>query len=348
MQSSDRILVTGATGFLGARLVQELAGRGLRVRALSRQRSPAPPPGFGWREGEGPLYHPEVERVQGDITDLDSLVRAASGCTHVFHLAAYAKNWARDPATFFALNVQGMRNVFDAARRCGAQRVVWTSSVVTLGPTRPGEVGTEDMPRTTDRYFHEYEETKVIAEKEAIRAAEDGFPVVIANPTRVYGPGHLSEGNSLSLLIEQYDQGKVWVLLNRGVNVGNYVLVDDVVRGLILAMEKGRVGQRYILGGENATLKQFFRTIDEVTGKRHFQIPLLHITPLVFAYLQKKRAQWFGVYPTITPGWVRSFCADAAFSSAKAERELGYQWTPLREGVRLTYEWLLRVRQEQA
>jgi len=135
------------------------------------------------------------------------------------------------------------------------------------------------------------------------------------------------------------------VLLNRGVNIGNYVLVDDVVAGHLLAMEKGRLGQRYILGGENASLRQFFRTIDRVTGKRHIQLPILRFTPLAFAAWQKLRAEWFGIYPTITPGWMRTFLVDWAYRSDKAVRELGYQPTSLDEGIRRTCDWLRRLRE---
>ncbi len=345
MDVRDKVFVTGATGFIGTRLVQALVEQGQRVRALSRRDRIEPPPGLGPGQ-PGPLEHEFVEIVRGDITDLDSLQRGMDGCNRVFHLAAYAKNWAPDPQIYYRLNVEGMRNVFHAARRQGVARVVWTSSIVTLGPTLPGVLGNEMMPRSTPAYLTEYEETKALAEQEALRAAAEGFPVVIVNPTRVYGPGHLTEGNALARLIDDYDRGRVPVLLNRGVNLGNYVLVDDVVQGHLLAMERGRTGERYILGGENASLKQFFRTVDRVSGKSHWQIPLLHFTPLLFAWLQKKRAQWFGVYPTITPGWVRTFLVDWAFCSEKAECELGYRPTPLEDGVRLTYQWLQRVRQQ--
>ena len=343
METADKIFVTGGTGFIGTRLVQALTDRGHRVRVLSRRANPEPPPGSD-AHGGGPLQHERVELVRGDVTERDSLARGMESCRHVFHLAAYAKNYARDPQTYFDVNVQGVRNVFEVARRQGVRRVVWTSSIVTFGPTPPGVVGDEDMPRITDRYLTDYEETKAAAEKEALRDAEEGFPVVIVNPTRVYGPGHLTEGNALARLIDDYDRGKVPVLLNRGVNVGNYVLVDDVAEGHILAMEKGRVGQRYILGGENVSLKEFFRTIDRVSGRRHFQLPLWKIVPLLFAYLQKKRAEWLNIYPRITPGWVRTFSVDGAYSCDKARRELGYRPTPLAEGIRITYEWLQRVR----
>jgi farnesol dehydrogenase len=304
------------------------------------------PPGFDENRA-GPWHRDDVELVQGDITDLDSLRRGMAGCDRVFHLAAYAKNWAPDPKTYFRMNVEGMRNVFRAAKELGVQRVVWTSTCVTFGPTPPGTVGDEDMPRITNRYYTEYEETKSIAEQEAVRMAGDGFPVVIVNPTRVYGPGNLTEGNSATQLIDDYDRGRLPFLLNRGRNVGNWVLVDDVVEGHLLAMERGRIGQRYLLGGENVSLKDFFRAIDRASGKRHFQVPMLTVSPLVFAWMMKKRADWFGMYPVITPGWVRTFADEWVYSTAKAERELGYRPTPLAEGIQITYEWLMRVRREK-
>jgi nucleoside-diphosphate-sugar epimerase len=346
MDDREKIFVTGATGFIGTRLVQALVERGLRVRALSRRDGVAPPPGFG-RSQPGPLQHGLVEIVRGDITDRDSLLRGMEGCSRAFHLAAYAKNWAPDSMMFYRMNVEGMQNVFGAARQQGVARVVWTSSIVTFGPTPPGVVGDETLPRITPACLTEYEQTKVTAEREALRQAAEGLPVVIVNPTRVYGPGHLTEGNSLARLINDYDRGRVPVLLNRGVNIGNYVLVDDVVRGHVLAMQRGRIGERYILGGENASLKEFFLTIDRVSGKTHFEIPMPHFTPLLFAWLQKKRAEWFGVYPAITPGWIKTFSVDWAYRSDKAIRELGYSPTPLEDGLRITYQWLQRVRQEQ-
>jgi nucleoside-diphosphate-sugar epimerase len=349
MGNSEKAFVTGATGFIGTRLIEALVQRGQAVRALSRHATPRPdpPPGFGWADG-GPLASSLVEWVRGDITDRDSLVRGMEGCTQVYHLAAYAKNWARDPKVFYDMNVQGMRNVFDAATRQGIHRVVWTSTMLTLGPSPHGRVWNEDCPRITNRFFAEYDETKTIAEQEALRRADEGEPVVIVNPARVYGPGRLTEGNSVSLLIDQYDRGLVPFLFNLGVNVGNWVYIDDVVQGHILAMEKGRIGQRYTLGGENASLKRFFRLVDQVSGRRHFQIPVFRYSALVFAWLLKKRAEWFGVYPQISPGWVRMFLADWAFSTEKAQRELGYRPTPLADGLRRTYEWLQRVRRERA
>ena len=339
-----KIFVTGATGFIGERLVQKLVERRHRVRALTRRDVLPSPPGLDAKQGD-PWHCGGMEVVRGDITDQDSLRRGMEGCDRVFHLAAYAKNWAPDRRTFYRMNVEGMRNVFRAARELGVARVVWTSTCVTLGPTPPGATADESTPRLTPRYFTEYEKTKSIAENEALQMAADGFPVVIVNPMRVYGPGNLTEGNSATRLIDQYDRGRLPFLLNGGRNVGNWVLVDDVVEGHLLAMERGRVGERYLLGGENASLREFFRSIDRVSGKRHCQIPLLIYSPLVFAWMLERRARWLGIHPAITPGWVRTFAVDWVYSTAKAERELGYRPTPLLDGLRITYQWLQRVRQ---
>ena len=345
MPSDDKILVTGATGFIGTRLVGALTGRGRSVRALARRGRPDPPPGLA-KDGRGPLDHPLVELFAGDLADRDSLARAVDGCTEVYHLAGYAKNWSPRREVYDELNVRAMLAVLDAARRAGVRRIVWTSSQLTSGPTPPGQLADEAMPRASEICLTDYERSKLEGERRALEAAAQGAPVVIVAPTRVYGPGYLTEGNSVTRLIDMYDRGFVPFLLNFGRNVGNWVLVDDVVAGMILAMERGRPGEKYILGGENTTLRQFFRAIDRATGRRHRQIPIFRFTPLLFAKFQQKRADWFGVYPTITPGWVRTFLSDWPCTSAKAQRELGYRARSLEEGICITWEWLQRVREE--
>ena len=333
MADAQTVFVTGSTGFIGTKLVNALVDKGHTVHALTR--------GTSNRDG---LSHDRIRLVTGDIQDPDSLRNGMEGCTQVYHLAAYAKNWSRDPSVFFKQNVGGMRNVFAAAKAAGVKRVVFTSTIVSFGPTRPGVIGDEAMPRITQKYYTEYEETKAIAEQEALKEAAQGFPVVIVNPTRVYGPGKLTEGNSVSLMIDMYDRGKVPVLLNNGRDIGNYVLVDDLVRGHVLAMERGRIGERYILGGENANLRQIFGMVDAVSGKKHFQMNLPPRIAYIYSGFEKKKAEWLGLYPQITPGWVETFLQDWAYTSAKAERELGYTITPLKEGIRMTYEWLLQQR----
>lgn len=327
------IFVTGATGFIGTKLVNALVHQGHAIRALTRPTSNL----------EG-LHHERIKFVPGDIMNRDSLARGMEGCTQVFHLAAYAKNWARDAKVFFDQNILGMKNVFDAAKQVGIQRIVWTSTIVTFGPTALGVIGDETMQRITRTYYTEYEESKAMAEQEALKMTATGYPVVIVNPTRVYGPGKLTEGNSVTLMIDQYDRGLLPILLNQGINIGNYVLVDDLVQGHILAMERGRIGERYILGGENVSLKHFFEIVDEVSGKKHFQINLPPQAARAYGTIQKFTAEKFHIYPQITIGWVETFLQNWAFSSAKAEQELGYKFTPFKEGIRQTYEWLLQER----
>ncbi|MCL2305880.1 MAG: NAD-dependent epimerase/dehydratase family protein [Planctomycetaceae bacterium] len=334
------VFVTGATGFIGSKLVEILLERGYCVRGLCRRRTPS-----NSQEREAVLKYlenrPNFQFVHGDITEPESLRKGMEGCDLVFHLAAYAKNWSPDPAVYTRLNVDAMRNVFQVAKELQVQKIVWTSTVVTFGPTRPGEVRDENSsPRLVNTYFTEYERTKTIAEQEALRWAKDGLPLVIVNPTRVYGPGLLSEGNAAAQLILDYVKGKAPFLPNRGVNIGNYGFVDDVALGHLLAMEQGRIGERYILGGENASLREFLELVDEVSGRKHWKLPLLKMGPLLFSRIQEKRAQWFGVYPRITPGWMRTFLADWAYSCEKAKRELGYEPVSLRQGLEKTWRWL--------
>ena len=246
-----KIFLTGAAGFVGERLVQRLVERGCRVRAFTRRDMLPSPPGFDARQrrpmasrrrGVGPRRHHQPRFAPSRHG------RVRPGLS----FGRLRQELGARPADFFRANVQGMRNVFSVAKEMGVRRVVWTSTCVTLGPTPRGTTGDENMPRSTARYFTEYEETKSIAEKEVLQMAAEGLPVVIVNPTRVYGPGNLTEGNSVTRLIDDYDRGRVPFLLNRGRNIGNWVLVDDVVEGHLLAMERGRIGERYLLGGENA------------------------------------------------------------------------------------------------
>jgi nucleoside-diphosphate-sugar epimerase len=324
---SGTVFVTGGTGFVGDRLVAALLARGRTVRALARP-------------GSEPAAAERLEWVTGDILDRDSLRRGLAGCAEVYHLAAYARNWARDPGTFFRLNVEGARNVFEAAAEEGVGRIVYTSTVVTFGPTRRGAVGDEEMSRTTPRFRTEYEESKAVAGKEALGLAARGFPIVLVHPTRVYGPGKLTEGNTVSTMLDQYDRGRFPILLGGGEEIGNYALVDDIVNGHLLAMENGRVGAQYILGGENVSMRGLFRLVDELTGRRHLQVALPRPLAMGYAGLEKRKGEWLGIHPRITPGWVETFLEDWAYTSARAERELGYRITPLREGIGRTLDWL--------
>ncbi len=328
-----KLFVTGATGFIGSTLTRKLLARGCEVVGMSRSAAPVLPPGFVGASEE--LWdHPRFIYKQGDILNLDDLRGAMDGCDGVFHLAGYAKNYSKDPETFNRMNIGGMRNVFTVAKELNIPKIVWTSSIVTFGPTPAGVVSDESMPRFTPKFLTEYEESKFHAETEAMVWAQEGLPVVIVNPARVYGPGQLSEGNALAELINDYRHGRMPFLPNFGKNIGNYVLVDDVAEGQILAMERGRIGERYILGGENVSLKDFFGLIAKITDKKHFQMPLYKTGPIIFGYIQLYLAKLFGIYPRITPGWVRTFVTDWTYSIDKARRELGYCPVSLEEGLK--------------
>jgi farnesol dehydrogenase len=327
------IFVTGGTGFIGTKLVNALVEKGHTVHVLQRSSS----------NTDG-LNHPRIKLVKGDITNPESLIEGMKGCTQVYHLAGYPRNWSKDPTVYAKVNIDATHSVFEAAKKNKVQRVLFVSSIVTLGPSHPGEVRNEGMVRTTSHYFTEYERTKAIAEADALRLAKEGFPVLVVLPTRVYGPGKLTEGNSVSLMIDQYDRGLIPIQLNHGVNVGNYVFIDDLVHGFILAMERGKVGERYILGGENASLSRIFELADEVSRKKHFQFNMPPRLAMFYAGVQEFAAKKFGIYPQITPPWIETFLQDWAYSCAKAEKELGYTVTPLKEGIRTTYEWIVQNR----
>ena len=326
MDTSKKVFVTGSTGFIGSVLITKLLERGFSVRALKRS-VPATP-------------QPNLDYMTGDITDKESLRKGMSGCEYVFHLAAYAKNWASDPKIYTKINIEGTQNVFAVARDLNVQRVVWTSTFVTFGFTPPGVIGNEQMPRHSEHCFTEYERTKTVMEREAADWVKNGLPLVIVNPTRVFGPGVLSESNSVTKLIDHYRRGVFPILLNRGRNIGNYGFIDDVAEGHIAAMERGRIGERYILGGENVSLQKLLQTADNVDGKKRFQMKIFWLIPMLVAHYLNLQAKCLGIYPLITPGWVRTFLADWVFSCEKAERELGYRITPFEEAMRQTCRWL--------
>ena len=334
MDKQYKIFVTGAAGFIGTKLVQLLLREGFSVRGLYHRKSP------DWSNYAVLDPGERLEFVQGDITSLESLRNAMDGCRYAFHLAGFAQNWAMDTSVFTQINIDGMRNVFQIAKELNFERIVWTSSIVTFGPTEPGTISDETSPRITEQYFTEYEKTKTLAEKEALQWADDGLPLVIVNPTRVFGPGPNTDGNALAELINDYITGKLFVIFNFGMDSANYVYVDDVAIGHYLAMLKGRIGERYILGSENASLRKFYTYVEEISGIKRRGLPIFTPGSMILSRLFVLWARLTGGYPRISPGWVQTFAADWCYSYDKAKSELGYEPISLKEAVRKTYEWL--------
>jgi nucleoside-diphosphate-sugar epimerase len=324
-----KILVTGARGFIGREVVRQLLQRGDHVRAMYRNTLPETLP-----------LSEKFEVVRGDMGDVLSLDRAASSCDAIVHLAAHARNWARDPGVFEEVNVLGTERLLNIALKRGIRSVVVTSSALTLGPSN-GRVQDESWPRKTPP-FTDYERTKLASEKIVMRFVRKGLQAVIVNPTRVFGPGPLTEGNSLTKMIKWYLEGKWHLVLGSGESVGNYSFVSDVARGHLLALERGRAGQRYILGGQNLTFNEFFRIVDSVTGRPHLLIRLPSPAAYTFSRAEVLRAKLFRSYPLITPGWVRTLMSNASYTSAKAEAELGYSVTPFVTALERTLWWIRR------
>ncbi|WP_423127734.1 SDR family oxidoreductase [Gaoshiqia sp. Z1-71] len=321
------ILVTGATGLIGSQLCMRLANEGYQVHALYRSAAKTKD-----------LDHPGIRLFEGDILDPDSLNKAVAGCQAVFHLAAFARVWDKDPQTFRRINVQGTSNVLQAARDAGVKRVVLTSTAGVYGPSVDGVIN--EQTKRTIPFFTAYEETKAEAETLALNAS-NGYPeVVIVNPTRVYGPGLLSESNGVTRLLKLYAEGRFGIIPGNGKSIGNYVFIDDVVDGHLLAFKHGRPNENYLLGGDNVSFNEFFSCVASVTGKQKPMIRVPEKLLMAVAFLFELRTVVFRVAPLITREWVTRYLYHWDVSSQKAVTELGYKITPLEEGLNKTCDWL--------
>ena len=323
-----KVLLTGATGFLGRHVARRLAGRGHELRVLARPTSRLD----GLPDG--------VELASGDVTDEASLVRAAEGCQAVLHLAALVKVWVPDPERFEAVNVGGVRHVLDAARQAGA-RLVYTSSFIALGPAGDGELDGE-RPHPGPPFRNRYEQTKAAADRLAREAAAAGQDVVIVYPGVVYGPGDLTEGNIVARLLADHLNGRLPALVGPGDRRWSYAFVEDVAEGHALALEEGRAGERYVLGGENATLTQLFALVQQQTGQAPPRWHLPYAAATAVGRLQWLWAELTGKLPQLTAGEVGVFREHWACDSRRAAARLGYRSRPLAEGLRETLEWLRR------
>lgn len=327
-----KIFLTGATGFIGERLALRLAEDGHQVHALVRDPHKA-----------ARLTHPQIIKFAGDLSDEAAMKAAMAGCSEAYHLAALAKVWDKNPNAFYEINVLGTRKLLDAARDAGVAKVVVTSTAGVMGPSSAKwPIVSENSERATD-FFTEYESTKYESEQEIIARAQQGEHIVIVNPTRVYGPGFLSDSNAVTMMITRYSQGKWRVIPGDGHKVGNYVFVEDVVNGHLLAMERGRSGERYLLAGENASYNEFFEQLAEVCGQQYrlFRIPVAVL--LTASQLMVLWNKLTGAAPLITPNWVRKYLYHWRVDSAKARQELGYDPTPLREGMAQTVRWFKQL-----
>lgn len=321
-----KVLVTGGTGFLGKSVVRRLHAAGHEVRVLVRERSSLDgiPPG--------------VETARGDVTEGETLAGAVEGCEAICHMAALVKMWVPDRRRFDEVNLGGLRNVLACARSAGA-RLLYTSSFIAIGPAGP-EPADESRVHSGDRYRNDYERTKAAADAVAREAAAAGQEVVMVYPGVVYGPGDLTDGNLVVKMIADHMAGRFPGIVGPGDRLWSYAYVEDVAAGHVAALERGRRGERYFLCGENADMRGLFDLLARVASvpppRRH--IPYAAASAL--GYLLFAWAELTGLPPLLTHEVVAVFREHWAYSSAKAEAELGYRPTSLEQGLRHTVAWL--------
>lgn len=317
-----KIAVTGAAGFIGGQLVQRLASDGHQVRALVRSASQINQSAVN------------IEYILGDLLDEASLLRLVEGCEVVFHMAAYARMWSKDELNFYRINVIGTEKLVQAAKYKSVRKFILTSTAGRFGPSESGPV-TEETKRTYS-YMNPYEVTKEMAEQIALEARSDSFEVVVLNPSRVYGPGNLSVSNGVTRMVKLYLKGRFRLIPGNGTYRGNYAFIDDVVEGHLLAMNKGKSGEIYLLGGVNSSLNDFFCQLAEVSCCRRRLLRLPFPIAYWLAAFFDFRTKLTGKEPFITRSWLKRFTINWEVSSAKAVEQLGYRITSLDTGLKKT------------
>ncbi|MBI3444308.1 MAG: NAD-dependent epimerase/dehydratase family protein [Magnetospirillum sp.] len=322
------ILVTGATGFVGSAIVRALLARGDAVRVLARPKSD--------RRNVANLH---VEVVEGRLEDEDSLRKAMKGCRVLIHTAADYRIWVPDPAAMMKANVDGTRALMRAALAEGVERVVYTSSVATLGHIEHG-IADEDTPSDISDKVGPYKQSKFLAEELVRRMArEEALPVVIVNPSTPVGPGDVKPTPTGRMIVEAAS-GRMPAYVDTGLNI---VHVEDVAIGHLLALEKGRIGERYILGGDNLTLADILGRIAKITGGKPplMKLPRWPLYPLALG--AETWARLFGGEPFVTIDGLKMSRWHMFFSSAKAERDLGYRHRPADEALDAAVEWFKSI-----
>jgi dihydroflavonol-4-reductase len=320
-------LVTGATGFLGSHVARVLAEQGAELRLLVR-------PASDLRNVDGL----KADRVVGDLRDPASVERALSGCEVVFHVAADYRLWVRDPDEMYRSNVEGTRSLLEAARKQGVRRVVYTSSVATMGFTSDhhGSVADEQSPVSMADMIGHYKRSKFMAEQVAIGAAKSGVDVVIVNPTTPVGERDIKPTPTGRIVVD-FLKRKFPAYVETGLNL---VDATECARGHLQALEKGRAGERYILGGENLTLKQILDRLAAITGLKSPTVKLPYFFALATGVVDEMvTGRILGREPRATIDAVRMGRKMMFVSSAKAERELGWKTVPVENALRRSVDW---------
>jgi dihydroflavonol-4-reductase len=322
-----RVFITGATGFVGSHVAKRYAAAGATLRLLTRQTSRL-----------DALAGLDAELVQGDLRQSEKLRSALTGCDALVHVAADYRLWVRDPDEMYAANVTGTRELLKLAREVGVSRVVYTSSVATMGFKADGTIVNENTPVLLDDMIGHYKRSKFLAELEAIQAATEGQNVIILNPTTPIGPGD-SKPTPTGRIVVDFLNKKFPAYVDTGLNL---VDVDEVARMHVVALERGTPGERYILGGENLTLKQILDRMSAITGLPSPTMKVPHAVAMVFAFFDETiTGKMRGKEPRATVEAVRMGKKMMFASSSKAERDLGFQVLPIYNALRSAIDWFL-------
>ena len=330
-----KILVTGGTGFLGRRVVELLAGGEAPEHGVTLLVRPT----------SSRVGFPEAVRfAPGDVTQPESLRAAAQGHDAILHAAALVKIMAPG-REFDRVNLQGLENVLVAAEEAGVERLLYVSSFMALGPSEnaPGGTHDESSPAADRAWINHYERTKTLADRRARRAIDEGLPLTVVYPGVIYGPGELTEGNIVVRHLIDLVHRRLPALLGEPHRRWNYVFVDDVAAGVVAALTGAAPGRRYVLGGENVTQEEFYRTAEEATGVPMPRLRMPDGLAKAAGALQKGWAAMTRGTPKLTPDLVEVYRHDWALSSERAAEELGYRWRPLSAGLEETVDWLRRT-----
>lgn len=319
-----KAFVTGATGFIGASIARELLKDGSEVRALVR-------PGSDRRN----LAGLDIEIREGDLSDRDGLLRGMAGCQTLFHAAADYRLWTRTPATMYEANVGGTGNILSAALAAGLEKVVYTSSVGTLGNPGDGIPGDERTPVSFGQMVGDYKKSKYLAERAAESFLAKGLPLVIVNPSTPVGPMDIKPTPTGKIIVD-FLNGKMPAYLDTGLNLMD---VETCARGHILAAQRGKVGEKYVLGCENLTLARIFALLSEITGLKAPRVRLPYYPILLAAYANQALSALTGKEPLIPLAGVQMAKKFMYFDQSKAVAELGLPLTPVKGSLERAVEW---------
>lgn len=322
-----KTFVTGGTGFIGAAIVRALLKEGHEVRALVR-------PGSDRRN----LAGLEVEPWEGDLLDPASLRQGLKGCGLLFHAAADYRLWTPDPAAMYLVNVDGTRTILQAALETGVSRVVYTSSVGTLGNPGDGTPGTEETAVSLGEMVGDYKKSKFLAEREAEKLLASGLPLTIVNPSTPVGPRDIKPTPTGKIIVD-FLSGRMPAYLDTGLNI---IDVDECARGHLLAASRGEIGRKYILGGENLSLAEIFQLLAGITGRPAPKLRLPYLPILAAAWVNAGISRLTGREPLIPLAGVRMAAKKMYFDSSRAEKELGLEKRPAAASLERAVDWFCR------